>query len=114
MYCYIYYVHLFLENSSIFSHNFFRDVTWAITYSKKRHSLKTSAALFWIILGLILMEFHYLLRPVKPGLKKVSKDVFCNTPMITALFLFHNKSSSPGGHFGVFLVSFVVFFSLFL
>ena len=73
MYRYIYYVHLFLENSSIFSRYFFRDVfviTWTITYLKKRHSLKTSAELFWIILGLILMEFFYLLRAVKPCLKK--------------------------------------------
>ena len=34
---YFYYVHLLLENSSIFSHYFFTDVfgiTWTITYSK--------------------------------------------------------------------------------
>ena len=96
MYRYIYYVHLFLENSSIFSHYFFRDVfviTWTITYSKERHSLKTSAELFWVILGLILMEFLYLLTAVKPCLKKVCKDVSCITPMLTALIFFRNKSS---------------------
>ena len=117
MYGYIYYVHLFLENSSIFSHYFFRGVfaiTCTITYSKKRHSLKTSAELFWVILGLILMEFLYLVRTVKPCLKKVCKDVSCITPMLTALIFFQNKSSFPGGLFGVFLVSFVVFFSLVL
>ena len=116
MYRYIYYVHLFLENSSIFSHNFFRDVfviTYTITYSKKRHSLKTSAQLFWVILGFNWMEFLYLLRAVKPCLKKVCKDVFCITPMLTALIFFHNKPSSPRGHFGVCLVSNVVFFLYF-
>ena len=55
MYRYFYYVHLFLENSSIFPHYFFTDVfviTWTITYSKKRcHSLKASAELFWVIWG---------------------------------------------------------------
>ena len=82
------YVHLFLENSS---HYFFRDVfviTWTITYSKKRRSLKTSAVLFWVILGFILMVFLYLLRTVKPCLKKVCKDVSCITPMLTALIFF--------------------------
>ena len=46
VYRYFYYVHLFLENSSIFSHYFFTDVfsiTYTTTHSKKLHSLKTSA-----------------------------------------------------------------------
>ena len=44
-----YYVNLFLENSSIFSHNFFTDffgLAWTITYSKKFHRLKISAESF--------------------------------------------------------------------
>ena len=44
-----YYVNLFLENSSIFSHNFFTDffgLAWTITYSKKFHGLKISAESF--------------------------------------------------------------------
>ena len=91
IYCYFYCVRLFLENSSIFSQYFFADVfviTWTITYSKKHHSIKTSDELFWVILGLISLEFLYLLRAVKPCLKKVCKDVFCITPMPTALNFF--------------------------
>ena len=59
-----------------------------ITYSKKLHSLKISAELFLIILGLILMEFFYLLRAAKPSLKKVCKYVFCITTMLTTLIFF--------------------------
>ena len=80
-----------LESSSIFPHYFYTDVfviTWTITYSKKCHSLKTSAELFWVILGLIFLEFLCLLRAVKPCLKKVCKDVFCITPMLIALNFF--------------------------
>ena len=91
MYRYFYYVHLFLESSSIFPHYCYTDVfviTWTITYSKKCHSLKTSAELFWVILGLILLEFLCLLRAVKPCLKKVCKDVFCITPILIALDFF--------------------------
>ena len=104
IYCYFCYVHLFLEN--IFLHYFFTDYFF--------HSLKNSAELFWVILGLILMEFLYLLRAVKPCLKKVCKDgFFCITPMLTALIFFHNKSSSPGGHFWVFFGQFCgIFFSI--
>ena len=46
VYRYFHYVHLFLENCSIFSHYFFKNVfgiTWTIPNSKKLHSLKTSA-----------------------------------------------------------------------
>ena len=57
----LYYVHVFLENSSIFSDYFFLTeifgITWIITYSRKLHSLKTSGELFWIILRLILVVF---------------------------------------------------------
>ena len=105
MYHYSYY-----ENSSIFSHYSFTDVfviNWTITYSRKRHSVKTSAELFWVIL-----EFLHLLRDVKPCLKKVYKDVFCVTPMVTALnYFIHNKSSSP--FWGIFSL-FCGIFSLFL
>ena len=88
MYRYFYYVNLFLENSSIFSHSFFIEVfgiTSTITYSKKPHSLKMSAESFWVILGLILVVFLYLLRAIKPFLIKFFKDVFCITAMFTAL-----------------------------
>ena len=91
MYSYFYYVHLFLENSLIFSHYFFTDVfaiTWTITYSEKCYSLKASVELFWVTLGLILLEFLYLLRAAKPCLKRFCKDVFCITPMLTALIFF--------------------------
>ena len=87
MYRYFYYLHFFLENSSISSHYLFADIfviTWTITHSKKHHNLKTSAELFWVI----LLEFLYLLTAVNAVSKKVCKDVFCITPMLTALNFF--------------------------
>ena len=63
----------------IATYHFFTDVfgiTWTITYSKKLHSLKIFAELFLIILGLILMEFFYLLRAAKPSLKRFVKMFF--------------------------------------
>ena len=57
---YFYYVHLFLENSSIFSHFFSQKFLVLLGQSliqKKLHSLKTSAESFWVILGLILVVF---------------------------------------------------------
>ena len=112
MYRYFYYVYLFLENSSIFSHYFFTDVfviTCTISYSEKHHSLNTSAELFWVILiisGFILLEFLNLLRAVKPCLKKVCKDVFCYSNAYCTKISFYSKISSPGGHFEVFFGQF--------
>ena len=56
----------FLKTVLPFHIIFFKEtfgVTWTITYSKKLHSLKTSAESF---LRLILGVFLYLLRAVKP------------------------------------------------
>ena len=117
MYHYFHYVNLFLENSLIFSHYFFPDVfgiTWAITYSKKLHNLKTSAELFWVIFGLILMEFLYVIRAVKPSLKKVCKNVFCIIPMLTALKRCSQQVLLPWRPFwGIFWSAFWYFVSLF-
>ena len=75
------------------------------------HSLKASAELFWVILGFILLEFLYLLRVVKPCLKKVCKYVFCITPMLIALnFFFTTTPPLLETILGYFLVSFVAFF----
>ena len=65
----LWYVHLFREDSSIFLHYFFPINFWYYMNNhlfKKLHSLKISAESFWIILGLILVMFLYLLRAVKP------------------------------------------------
>ena len=58
----------------------------SLTNSKKCHSI--SAELFWVILPFILLQFLYLLRAVKPCLKKVCKDVFYITAILTALNFF--------------------------
>ena len=95
MHCYFYYVHLLLIQES--------------------HSLKTSAELFRFVLQLILLEFLYLLRAVKPCLKKVCKYVFCITVILTALIFFFTISPPLlEAILGYFLVSFVVFFLYFL
>lgn len=86
MYCYFYYVHLFLENGSFFWYYIFKDgfgITWTIIYSRKLHSLKTSVELFCIFCW-----NSSLLRSVKPCLKKIYKDVFCINLMLTPLFFF--------------------------
>ena len=104
-----YYVHLFLENSSIFSHYIFTDI-FGITYSKKSQSLKTSTESFLVILAVFL----YLLRAVQPFLIKFCKDVFCIAPILNALkkFIQQVLLSSPF-HFGVFFWSDLWYFSLF-
>ena len=110
MYCYFYYVHLFLENGSFFWYYIFKDgfgITWTIIYSKKLHSLRTSVELFCIFCW-----NSSLLRAVKPCLKKIYKDVFCINLMLTPLFFFH-KCSSPVGHFGVPFDQYCGIFTLF-
>ena len=106
-------INLSLENSSIFFTIFFRK---CFSYylnkhlSKKSHSLKASAALFWIILGLILLEFLYFLRAVRPCLKTICKDVVCITPMLTARIFIFTTSPLLEIILGYFLVSCLVFF----
>ena len=89
-------------------------ITWTMTYSKKLHSLKTSTESFWVISGLILVEFLNLLRSVKHLLIKLGKDVFCITPMLTALTKFFRANPSLlGAIFGVFFGLYCgVFFSV--
>ena len=88
MYRYFYYAHLFLENSSIFSHYFFTwifGITWTITYSQKTSQFKE---LCWVILGYFGPHFSvslYSLRAVKPFLIKVCEDVFCITSILATL-----------------------------
>ena len=101
---YFYFVHLFLENSSIFSHYFFHINFWYYLDNhlfKKHHSLKTSAESFWIILGLILV---------------VSTQRFTRMFFVLLQFLLHwNKfTASPllEAISGYLLVCLVVFFSI--
>ena len=81
----------------IFSQKFF--ILLGQSFIQKNR--KVSAESFWVILGLILLVFLYLLRVVKPFLIKVCKNVFCITPILTVLNIFC-KSFSPGSHFRVF------------
>ena len=87
-------------------------ITWTMTYSKKLHSLKTSTESFWVISGLILVEFLNLLRSVKPLLIKLGKDVFCITPMLATFF--RANPSLLEAIFGVFFGLYCGVFSLYL
>ena len=69
--------------------------------------------LCWIILSYFGAHFGRVPLLIEDYL--YSKDVFCITLMLTALKQkVHSKYSSPGGHFGVFLLCFVVFLHYFL
>ena len=77
-------------------HYFYLDVHLCFWYysdnhSKKLHSLNTSAESLWVILGLILVEFLYLLRTSKPFHIKVYKDIFCISSMLNALTKFSQQ-----------------------
>ena len=102
-----------LKTVQYFSQYFFANVlviTWTSTCSKESHSLKASAELFWIILGLILLEFLYFLRAVRPCLKTICKDVVCITPMLTARIFIFTTSPLLEIILGYFVVSCLVFF----
>ena len=90
----LYYVHVFLENSSIFSDYFFLTeifgITWIITYSRKLQFKN----LWWVILDYLKAHFSGVYI-------KVYKDVFCITSILTTLKKVHSRSS-PGGHFSVY------------
>ena len=103
IYIYIYIYVSFLENSSIFSHFFqiFLVLLGQSLTQKKLHSF----------LQLILVVFH-LLRAVKPFLIKVFKDVFCISPMLTALRKIITANPLLEAILGYFLVCLVVFFSI--
>ena len=70
---------IYWKQFSLFTSLFFHRNFWCYLDNyllKKIHSLKTSAESFFVILGLILEVFLYLLTAVKPFLIKVCKDVF--------------------------------------
>ena len=75
--------------------------------------ITASVELFWVFWGLRLLEFLYLLRAVKPCLRKVCKIVFCITPVLTALKSFFTTGPPLlEAIFGFYLVCFVVFLSV--
>ena len=95
--------------------NIYMDNVLLGQYFKKSFTAKTSAESFWVIPGLILVEFLYTFRAVKLFLLKVFLDVFLITPMLTALkknpqqvLLFWRP------FWGIFLVYFGVFLLYFL
>ena len=105
IYCRFYYVHLFLENSSIFPSYFFETTFW---YYFDHHILKKLQNFSQLILEMFL----YLLRAVKPFLIKVCKDAFCITPMLTALRNIFTANLLVEAILGYFLVCLAVFFSI--
>ena len=70
--------------------------------------------LFWDFLGLILLEFLCLLRVLSPVSERFVKMFLVLLQCILHYFFFHNKSSSPGGYFGVFFGQFCGIFFYFL
>ena len=85
MYCYFFYVSLFIENHSIASHHIFTDVLGIIqrftSLKKSFYSISSSVAshfeVFWEYVSLSLRAF--------PHLMKFCTDVYCITLTIKAL-----------------------------
>ena len=91
----LYYVHVFLENSSIFSDYFFFNRNF--WYYLDNHLFKKTSQfknLWWVILDYLKAHFSRVYI-------KVYKDVFCITSILTTLKKVHSRSS-PGGHFSVY------------
>ena len=107
VYIYIY----FFEYIYIYTDAF--GITWTITYSKKASQLKD---LCWVILGcLSIYPLFILYSTVKPFLIKICKDVFCVTPIFTALKkVFTASPPLQEAILGCFSVCFVAFFLYFL
>ena len=98
----IYYNYLFLENS--FTLVFHKCFWYFLTNHlfKKDSRLKDLWRLIWVIFGLILLVFVYLLRAFKLFLIKICKDLFSVTPMLTAIKKVSQKVLLSWKPFGVF------------
>ena len=107
---FIYFLETVQSFHIIFSQNFFL----LLGQSFIQKNVKVSAESFWVILGLILLVFLYLLRVVKPFLIKVCKNVFCITPILTVLNIFFTANPFLlEAILGCFLVCLFASFSIF-